>query len=163
MQQEAVKTLLDIVTPHFSSHKDAPAVKFDDGGTIVVSTYSQLQKSSEQVTAVLKRIEVKDEIVGICVSPSHNLPAVLLGVIGSGAAFYNFESGCENIVSNVVKEMGIRVILVDQESFKKAEAVLLEYNAVTVNDVGMQAIGMILFRLEGQTQHKIQYKYNVLS
>lgn len=151
---QAINTLLDIVSPYFTSHKDAPAVRFDDGETILVSTYSQLQKSTDQVTAALHRMEVKDEIVGICISPSQNLPAVLLGVLGCGAAFYNFEPSCVNFARHVVREMGVRVVLVDQDHLQKVESLLLEFDAVVMRDLWMLDFGLILIHLRGQTQHK---------
>ncbi|XP_053407469.1 beta-alanine-activating enzyme-like [Mercenaria mercenaria] len=105
--------LLGLVEEAYSKHADRQAVLYDNGDHQSSISYKQLWSISIQVKKLFTGRE--KEVVGLCLKIDHRMPAILLGVLGCKAVFYNFDVKGFVYAMQVLKDVGAQVVLIHQD------------------------------------------------
>ena len=100
-------------------------------------SYGELEAWSNRIGRRLQRLGVAgDERVGLCVERSVGLPAALLGVLKSGAAFVPLDPAYpEARLAEMIADAGVRRVVADRDSAEGLAELLAGCELIVVEDV----------------------------
>ncbi|XP_060568612.1 beta-alanine-activating enzyme-like [Ruditapes philippinarum] len=130
-------SLYNLVNKMIIKHPDRLAVQFDNGEQLSAISYTQLRNIS---SLVMKLLHGRDsEVIGLCLYTDHRLPAILLGVLGCKAAFYNFDAKGFMYARQVLKDVGTQILLV-HKSFIQVIKNQIKEEEVVYTPVSVQGL-----------------------
>ncbi|XP_077984637.1 beta-alanine-activating enzyme-like [Glandiceps talaboti] len=99
-------------------HKTAAI--FDDGETVSMVTYAEMQKRADEVAVYLEQLHLQGEVIGLYYHASLTLPTLLLGILQTPAVFAPIDPHApSNINEFFIKELNIRMVLVQEEVIQR--------------------------------------------
>ncbi|KAH3802907.1 beta-alanine-activating enzyme-like [Dreissena polymorpha] len=143
-------TLHSLVEEAVAKHAENDCVICDKGTTRTCLTYSHLWDLVLKVEHELSPFVIKGEVVSLCLKVDERMPAVLIGILKMGMAFYNFDAKSCCFSTEITSQLGSRVVIVHQDFEKNVAEALAQKEMVfeqhTVHDNDLHDLSVFVIK-----------------